>query len=950
MRVDVGAQRWTRRPPEAVWSRMSLPAFDAAKKMAAPAAATGSMSSVSAVVSTCRPSGSRGENVRDDGGDDGADDGRADAGARVGERPPGRPHARSHGGPSGGVETRLQAGLALERGLSGRAVDCMGEGSALFLHRWCVPAAGAVPGSRWRKLIIAVRPLVQTAGMRRDGIPKAVAEQLVIEHGDQGQRAVEFLKTALELLGNRGAAPRIGETVAYCIREALGALAPTGALGDGDRWSDISRRVVDAKTRYERSTELPETAVGAQAALSDLLRAVEDLADFHASDRSRRRSLIESIVRRTGSPPHAAGDRAVTEFLDVLEAANGAVHARIEVANPEELHTRAIAVLAQFYQPVRVRLEGLQALAALDDPDANDVVRLQELVLSPTHLQRFLRELRTTRWLEVLIESGMLDPPRDRVAWPGFAAVDALAPSDPSGIARWLERLYDRCAGTEIELWHILRAAHDVGTAADALVRRILARHAGKTSVRDVALLIGLRRPPSDQIVLDVADHLLTDYGGDLWNVQEIAERLVAGIDKANGVARFRLLAQKLKAPRTDRDRWQWMTLGRGGSIADRSIDAAHTHTEVLIAAVVQAAGACRAAVGVEAIDGELERLPAELEDRVRSWLLATDPGVDPAAMAASLERSISIRSPSLDDITLLDRVAEAVPAHDYMAGWTRALGPPPKDDELAAMIARERWEAAWARAYEWLGLLPPEVRGPWGVPYQTLCAEFGVPTRDDVVRSSQVEGGFGRSPFEVSDLARMTPLEAARLVGAWRPDPAQFLVGTRELARTLQEAVAKDAQRWVADPIGIATALREPLHIDHYVRGITDALKLGVTADPAELMELVDLVFGAPWEATPMGRREWDYEPNWSSCRDAAVGLLRAMADNSIGFSGRDNRAWELLRDESAPTMETSEDVDDDPLTAAINHPATRALEAVVSLVAYQVRTAGHPRDEVLD
>src|SRR5665648_365699 len=143
MRVDVGAQRWTRRPPEAVWSRMSLPAFDAAKKMAAPAAATGSMSSVSAVVSTCRPSGSRGENVRDDGGDDGADDGRADAGARVGERPPGRPHARSHGGPSGGVETRLQAGLALERGLSGRAVDCMGEGSALLLHA----GAGAATAS-----------------------------------------------------------------------------------------------------------------------------------------------------------------------------------------------------------------------------------------------------------------------------------------------------------------------------------------------------------------------------------------------------------------------------------------------------------------------------------------------------------------------------------------------------------------------------------------------------------------------------------------------------------------------------------------------------------------------------------------------------------------------------------------------------------------------------------
>src|SRR5665647_725173 len=42
-------------PSEAVWSRMSLPAFDGAKKMAAPAAATGSRSPVSAVVPRFRP-------------------------------------------------------------------------------------------------------------------------------------------------------------------------------------------------------------------------------------------------------------------------------------------------------------------------------------------------------------------------------------------------------------------------------------------------------------------------------------------------------------------------------------------------------------------------------------------------------------------------------------------------------------------------------------------------------------------------------------------------------------------------------------------------------------------------------------------------------------------------------------------------------------------------------
>jgi len=58
------------------------------------------------------PADSEDEDVPDDGGDDGADDGQ------------------------GGVETRRRTGLALERGLSGRAVDCMSEGSALFVHTW----------------------------------------------------------------------------------------------------------------------------------------------------------------------------------------------------------------------------------------------------------------------------------------------------------------------------------------------------------------------------------------------------------------------------------------------------------------------------------------------------------------------------------------------------------------------------------------------------------------------------------------------------------------------------------------------------------------------------------------------------------------------------------------------------------------------------------------------
>ena len=785
--------------------------------------------------------------------------------------------------------------------------------------------------------------------MEGHDLPRAVTEQLVLEHWDQGQRAVEFLATARELLVSRPVAPRVGQTVAYCLREALASLAPAGTLEGGDRWRKVSRRVVDAKTRYERSRELPETAFDAPGALAEVLQAIDDLRSFHESDRSRRRSLVDSIVRRTGSQPHPAGERAVEEFLDVLDAASDAVHAGVEVDEPEVLYDRAIAVLMRLYQPAQFRFEELQALASLEEPGERDIARLEELILSPTHLGRFLRALPTTRWLKVLTDSGMLEPPVDGGVWPGFAAVDALVSSDPTGLAAWLGRLYDRCSGNETQLWHIMRAAHDIGEPADPLVRRVLARHVGKRTVRDLALLIALRRAADDAIVQDVADHLLNDHSDELWDVQEIAKRVVAGINGENGMGRLRLLTQKLGAPVGERDRWQWMTLDRGGSIADRSIDAASTRVEVLIAAVVQAAGAVHATAGIDALNDELEQLPTELGDRIRSWLLATDPATEPAAMAAQLSASMSIRSPSADDLTLLDRVVAVLSPERYLPGWTQALGPAPTDEEIAQMIAGERFEPGWARAYQWLGLLPVGARGPWAGPYEALCAEFGVPSRDASVRPRQIETGFGRSPYEISELAAMAPLEAAALVGEWRPDPAEFLVGPLELARTLEAAVVADPLRWMDQPIRIVTALREPIHIDHYLRGVTEAIKAGAAADPARLMDTVDFVLSAPWPATPMGRRDWDYEPDWSSCRDAAIGLLRSMADKSTGFADQDDHAWNIIRAGTVEPMDRTATVDDDPLTAAINHPATRALEAAISLLAYEIRTTGHPRQEIL-
>ena len=791
---------------------------------------------------------------------------------------------------------------------------------------------------------------VQTWAVEPRDLEPEVLDQLVVEHRDRGRRAVEFLATArAHLAGAANAGPRIGQSVAFCIREALASITAVDRGDGAGRWRQLSRHALDAKTRYERALELPETADEAGEAKAALMRALDEIEEFHKSEGLRQQRLVASIVDRTGSQPHAAGMQIVQEFLAVLDAANDAAHASAELEDPVGSYNRATAVLTSLFQPPAVRFEALEGLATVPEPSDEDVARLGELVVSPLHMQRFLRALPSTRWLDALVDTGMLDPPKGRAPWPGFAAIDALVPIDPAGLAEWLVRLYRRCRRNAVQAWHILRAAQDIGEAADDLLLQVLAQHARDGSVRELALVTLLQRPAGDPLVNEIADHLLNDHGDDAWLLQKAAEALVRGIDRDNGKDRLRLLTRKLRATASEEARWHWLGLDGGGSVGDRPLEDTHTRLDVLIAALVAAANAVRAIVGTDAVLVEVDSLPAELRSRVRAWLLGAEPTTPPAVMAAEVAQSMTSRGPTVDDLTMLDRVVGALPPAEYLPGWIDALGPRPTDEQLAEVIAGGHLQPSWARAYEWLGVLPEGVRGAWSGVFVVLCEAYGTPSREALHARRPFEASFGRSPFEAGELSALAPIDAATKVGRWRPDPAEFLVGPLELARTLRAVVAADPSGWLADPVPIATVLREPIHIDHYLRGAADAIKADAHVNAEPLMDLIDLALSSPWPATAMGRSDWDFEPDWSSCRDAAIELLRAMADKSVGFAGRDEHGWATIKAATTDLARPSPSGDGDPLTAAINHPPTRALDATVSLLAYQIRTSGEAGTDVL-
>ena len=117
---------------------------------------------------------------------------------------------------------------------------------------------------------------------------------LKAEFGSHGHRAVEFLFTAWEILSwieqsPDDVPPRVAETVAYCLREAMTEI-PQSQNARGSSWSNVSREVVDAKRRYEQAERYP--GMDAEGALAALLRKIDEMAKIHDQKQIHERRLL----------------------------------------------------------------------------------------------------------------------------------------------------------------------------------------------------------------------------------------------------------------------------------------------------------------------------------------------------------------------------------------------------------------------------------------------------------------------------------------------------------------------------------------------------------------------------------------------------------------------------------------------------------------------------------
>lgn len=774
-------------------------------------------------------------------------------------------------------------------------------------------------------------------------------DHLVVEFGDHGERAVGFLRTAHELLSLDPtiAPPRLPETITYCLREAMKTIPASQPVGGGGLWRTASRAVSDARRRYDLVKDVP--GEDAQGALNDLLAAVGDLDLVHAQEGIHERRLITIMVNRTGALPVASGTAPIQAYQDLLRELDEALHGDATMDRARELWDRCAAILRQLFLPPTLRHLELESLAAVESPSADDVERLLPLIAGPYHLRHFLSRVASPQWLAMLIDTGILDPPAENGPWPVFAAVDRLAPDHGSAVAAWLGSMYHRHHADAARAWFVARAAVDVGPDAAGVVLRALRDHGAVAGIAALGTWAIEKLEPGSLLVEELADVLLNEGP---WRaasyVDPVIERLVEGTDESNAERRLQLLCWKLRsAASSDEGPARWFGYERAGSVADWTDDGRDDRFTVLLQALVEVIRRARTCLSTDDILATIDALPTEVCGRMRAWVLSGASDVDVVRLIDELTVAIAQRDPTGDDLPILDRVVTEASASDFAEKWMTALGPAPAVVEVAQRLASHELADTWLRAYHWTGVLPREAVGPWEQPAAVIAGAYGRPGRETLEKRSRVEVGSGRSPMSIEELQAGSVAEAVGRIAEWRPDGSQWLVSARELARTLEAVVKADTAAWIESPLRIATELRHPTYIHHYLRAVAEAIKEGARPPVAEVLDVIGLVRAHPWGVDALGRDDFDYDHDWSGAEQAAVDVLRAMADKDLGFAQRDDEVWSILdaeaRDRGAPSGIVSGARD--PLDSAINRRCTRALEAVLSFMAQEFRLTGAAR-----
>lgn len=778
-------------------------------------------------------------------------------------------------------------------------------------------------------------------------LPAEVAERVVAELPDQGEKVVRALRTASVLIAQAlgdETGLRFAESAAYNLREALDAVVAERPPVRGGL-----PVVIEAWERFEHEVTQPgNDDAASREAFSAVLRSAKERQDRNSYHQAR---LLDYVRDKAGVDPLDGDLDPVVEYNRLRSAANERLHKDAALDSVTRLYQTTLAWFVRMFTPPGAVVLALRRLAAEPWRGTDQIDRLRELASNPHHLRLFFAYLVDPAWLDPLYEAGVVRLPVPRAPWPVASLSERLGRTAPAAVAALVRKLLACCGHLRVEerlnaRFRLLVLATELGPEGHTIVGDVAALCSGNRSVRSFVVGAVKRADPADPIVERVGDVMLN--GGpldhDSYYYRSLLEHLEAGMNPENAETRTRMVAAKLrKAARRP---------GANGILLDLARLTTDLGDEDRGFLVVASHYLARLVVRARALGVPDRRLldwvtgiPGEVGERLTCRVLAMADDIPLQDKIDHVTCRLASQTATGDDKDLIDTVLAANPDPHQLAAWTDALGSPTDPQADPAVLPQD-----WRKAWRWSVILPGHLLARWQEPIAALSAQHGrvgLEVFDHRVPTSYAM--WGRSPYSVEELAALPVLDAANLVAAWRPDADsdRRMTGPHELARVLRTVVAADPQAWTADPATVVRTLREPLYVRHYFLALAEK-PTEIQTRTGNIIATVRLAATEKWAPIVLGNDHFDLESDWRSVDTAVVDLVTVLADHDAPFADSLDTAWNWALSALEPPPGADRPTADDPLNSAAN--PREGLQAVLSLADWEHRNIASIRPQFLD
>lgn len=782
---------------------------------------------------------------------------------------------------------------------------------------------------------------------------EALFRELVIEFGEHGRTAVEFIETARTILsGYHSLGTRAGDAVAYCLREAMKSIPKSHGSVESRLRNDIGDDIIGAAKRFKAVRDLPGEDI--RSAIDELLELIDESDAARREGGLRGLSLAALMENRFGELPMSAGSKPFKEYLDLVSKLDKEVHNPIATAKYVAIGLlgECMHLLWKYFSPVNIRNQELDELASRNPVTENDFIKLEQVAITRLQQENFGRRLTSADWLPFLTKSVLFAPRPSDNQWSGHIIARSLAITHEPEVVKWLGEMFGKYSGEPERIGPVIFAANDVGPAASKIVVEALRMYPSNSQVMLSASLIITKLDPTSEDVTIIADILLNiNERHQSIFIREILDRFVSGVTASNASVRLNMLCHKVNK------------IADCGAVLRRNeIDSLDTilgpdfENETdngvnLIRSLVQLVDASSAYLSVDELLSQINLIPQDIRHRFRARILGSIGDIESTLLVREIADAATERNPTLDDVSMLEKLKQLLSDPVVLNKLSESLGNPPTIQELGEALAHRTISKTWTRSRAWAVMIGGEIGETWRQINELLSAVFGQPS-DELVRSSlRSPVVVGSSPFSAEYLKSLGVYEAAKLIAEWRPNTSDWLVSARELGRILQKVVIDEPDRWLHGSLKIIATLREPVYIAHYLSGVASVCESEVLSIE-EILNAITFTRTHPWAPTILGDDDFQYDPDWRGVEQAGVEVLKKLADCDRYRDNQLDIAWKIIHEEVVSLGEKSSIVSgtDDPLERAINRSCTRSFEAAFSLMGSEYRQSKFVRSKVFE